>query len=511
MSDSAPNDPAPNGPARNDSAPSDAPHDGPVSGAFNELLKHPAALLHRVQAGGASRHSWVLATGAFVAFLLYGGVAGSFQGGAQMAMAAWKAPLIVVVSALLCAPSLYVFASLLGASLTLRTLAAVLVGFCAFLGVLLFGLVPIAWLFSASSRSLVFVTWLHVWLWLAAVALAGRYLRTVLREAGGRGVIVPWLLLFTVVSFQVVTLLRPVLWRAPSDPLLESRIEKLSFFEHLGRTYDFDNPKPPPLPDRATVLTRVLDAERALAAGAATGLPGLVAHVADDALAFGPAPGNAKARWQADPSRSPAAPGLVREVRTGDVSGSRDLVWLMGAQRTPAADGTVRQGCVLSMWREDAQQWRVVLDVVVPIEGACPFDVPGFAPADDSLGQTRRVEPSGEALKATDARVAKRTEENGLAAGLGNVLREDVRLYRPGQSPVVGRLAARAQLASATQRPEFTPFGAVLSRDGSLGYTYGRVERTTEGAVETAYYVRVWRMWPSGDYAVVVDIETDGR
>lgn len=498
--------------AQHDAAPNESRREAPVGGAFNELLKHPAALLLRAQADGALRHTLVLAAGAVLAFLLYGVVAGTFQGGPQMVMAAWKAPLIVVVSAVLCAPSLYVFASLLGASLTLRTLAAVLVGFCAFLGVLLFGLVPIAWLFSASSRSLVFVTWLHTWLWLAAVALAGRYLRSVLREAGGRGVVVPWLLLFTVVSFQVVTLLRPVLWRAPTDPLLESRTEKLSFFEHLGRTYEFDNPKPPPLPDRDTVLGRVLEAERVRAAdAAASGVPGLVAHVADDALAFGPSPGNAKSRWQADPSRSPAAPGLVRDVRTGDVSGSRDLVWLMGAERALAGGGAVRQGCFLSMWREDAQRWRMVLDVIVPTEGACPFDVQGFAPADDSLGQTRRMEPSGEVLKATDARVAKRTEESGLVVGLGNVLREDVRLYRPGQAPVIGRVAARAQLASARERPEFTPFGAVLSRDGGLGYTYGRVERPSEGGVETAYYVRVWRMWPSGEYAVVVDLETGGR
>jgi len=213
-----------------------------VTGVFDELLKRPVATLRRVRTDGRLHQTWILAGGALLAFVLYGLAAGSFQGGPQMVVAAWKAPVIVLLSALLCAPSLFVFASLLGASMTPRTLFTVLVGFCTFLGVLLLGLVPIAWLFAASSRSLVFVTWLHVLLWLGAVALAGRYLRTVLAEAGGRGVIVPWLLLFTVVSFQVVTLMRPVLWRAPSEPLFVSRTEKLSFFEHLGRTYEFDNP-----------------------------------------------------------------------------------------------------------------------------------------------------------------------------------------------------------------------------------------------------------------------------
>lgn len=490
----------------------DSQSDRRVAEAFDELLKQPVAILRRVKIDGATRHTWILAIGALLAFLLYGLVAGSFQGGPQMVMAAWKAPAIVALSALLCAPSLYVFASLLGASLTIRTLVVVLVGFCAFLGVLLVGLVPIAWLFSASSRSLVFVTWLHTFLWLAAVALAGRYLRTVLTEAGGRGVIVPWLLLFTVVSFQVVTLLRPVLWRGPSDPLLESRSEKLSFFEHLGRTYEFDHPKPPPLPDRATVLRQVLQAEETRAADTTrAGLPGLLQHVADDALAFSPTPGNAKTRWQADVPRSPAAPGARREARTGDVSGSRDLAWLMGSVETRPDAGGVRQGCFLSMWRQNEQRWRLVLDVDVPTNAACPFDIPGFSPTDDSLVQARRMDPSREELKASDARVAKVTAEKGVVAGLWSVSREDVRLYRPGLAPINGRPAAREHLTAVGDRLQYTPFGAVVSQDGTLGYTYGRVERTTEVGFETGYYVRVWRVWPSGDYAVVVDLETNGR
>jgi hypothetical protein len=37
---------------------------------------------------------------------------------------------------------------------------------------------------------------------------------------------------------------------------------------------------------------------------------------------------------------------------------------------------------------------------------------------------------------------------------------------------------------------------------------YGRVERTKGSVTTTSHYVRVWRPWPSGDYAVVVDLQT---
>jgi ketosteroid isomerase-like protein len=485
---------------------------GRFTAVFDQLLKQPVATLRQVKASGQLRQTWVLAAGALLAFLLYGLVAGSFQGGSQMAVAAWKAPVIVVLSALLCAPSLFVFASLLGASLTPRTLFTVLAGFCAFLGVLLVGLVPIAWLFSASSRSLVFVTWLHVFLWLSAVVLAGRYLRAVLAEAGGRGIIVPWLLLFTVVSFQVVTLLRPVLWRAPSDPLLESRSEKLSFFEHLGRTYAFDNPPPPLLPDRPTTLSRILEAERARSADAASGgVAGLLRHVADDALTFSPAPVSAKALWQANVAASPAAPGTTREPRTGDVSGSRDLAWVMGNVQARGADGTTRHGCYLSLWRANDDRWRQVLDIDVGMANPCPFDGSGFTPADDSIASMQWREAAQESLKQSDLRVSRLTAEQGLTTGLGSVLREDARLVRPGLPPITGRADARTHLAAAGDRPQFTPFGVVVSRDGSLGYTYGRVERVRDGVTSTAYYVRVWRAWPSGEYAVVIDVETAAR
>src|SRR6201999_2361191 len=64
------------------------------------------------------------------------------------------------------------------------------------LGLLLVGLMPVAWLFSASSRYLATAVWLHVLLWLLAVFFGWRFLGHALRETGARGVMIPWLLLF---------------------------------------------------------------------------------------------------------------------------------------------------------------------------------------------------------------------------------------------------------------------------------------------------------------------------
>ncbi|HXU45399.1 MAG TPA: hypothetical protein VN783_07730 [Thermoanaerobaculia bacterium] len=219
---------------------------------FHELLSAPLAPVERARSGESSA-PLVLLAGGLVGFALYGAAAGFFQGGTQVAIAAWKAPAIALLSLLLCLPSLYVFGALAGARWTPKTFVAVAAGLLATLGLLLAGLLPIGWLFSSSSRYLGMVTWIHVLLWLVALGLAFRFLGGALRALGARGGTFLWLALFALVSFQVATLLRPVLYSKPKEPLLRLG-EKKSFFEHLGDAFkvELEEPKPAkPSPPRS--------------------------------------------------------------------------------------------------------------------------------------------------------------------------------------------------------------------------------------------------------------------
>ena len=156
-------------------------------------------------------------------------------GGAQVAIAALKAPLIVAWSAALCVPSLYVFGALGGAALTRERFVVTLAGFFGLLGLVLVALLPIEWLFSVSSQSLAFVVWLHLLLWGLAVVFGGRFLRAALPEVSG-GALLLWLTLFCVVSFQVTTFVRPTLWRAPAGAVFEDG--KLFFLDHFRHVID---------------------------------------------------------------------------------------------------------------------------------------------------------------------------------------------------------------------------------------------------------------------------------
>ena len=202
---------------------------------FDEVLKRPADAAKRLLSK-EPRAALRLLAGALAVYALYGAVSGLFQGGTQMAVAAWKTPVIVLFSLMLCAPSLYVFASLAGADVSMRRLLVAVAGFAAMLALLFVGFLPITWLFSVSSRSLVFVVWLHLAIWVVSLGFAKRFLGRVLAEESAGGAIGLWMALLFVVSLQVTTMVRPVLWRSPEHPLIES--ERLFFLEHFGRVLD---------------------------------------------------------------------------------------------------------------------------------------------------------------------------------------------------------------------------------------------------------------------------------
>jgi hypothetical protein len=108
-----------------------------------------------------------------------------------------------------------------------------LLGFAGMLGLLLTAFLLITWLFSASTKSALFLTWMNLLLWICAVSFAMRFLNLATRGAGPSArTIVFWSILFLLVSMQMTTHLRPILWDPGAD-FFEAN--KLSFFDHLAK------------------------------------------------------------------------------------------------------------------------------------------------------------------------------------------------------------------------------------------------------------------------------------
>jgi hypothetical protein len=214
----------------------EAPSPVSLAGDIDQLLRDPEVAARRAcQPPGIARtFRWIAL--ALAALAIYGLAAGSFQGGTTLLLAALKAPLIVLGSVALCTPSLFVFGTLAGSRVKPRGLIAALAGFTLVLALVMLGLVPVAWLFSVSSKSLGFVVFLHLMVWLVALILAHRHLRLLLNGVGGLATAGMWPLLLLVVALQMTTYLRPVLERAPGDPVFAGG--KMSFLQHIAKIVD---------------------------------------------------------------------------------------------------------------------------------------------------------------------------------------------------------------------------------------------------------------------------------
>lgn len=204
---------------------------GPLA-ALDELLHRPQSIFDPSRQTGASSLPW-LAVAAVVCFALYGAASGFFQGGSQILVTALKAPLILLASLGLCVPSFYVLSSLEGVEVTPRWLAATVVGLAGMLGLLLVALMPIAWLFSVSSASLTFVSLLQLLVWIVAVHFGYKFLTAAFHANGASRPSIAWMFLFFLVSLQVASQMRPVLWRADDEALFAPR--KMFFLEHFAR------------------------------------------------------------------------------------------------------------------------------------------------------------------------------------------------------------------------------------------------------------------------------------
>ena len=232
MNDTNPPAPAPSAPPP--LHPSPAPIDTrPVAGvgaAVEAILHQPLRVSHHFrQLQGAASLTATFVGVALAAALAYGLAVGAFSGGTQWWAAPVKMAVGLLASALICLPSLFIFACLSGSTARLREVVGLLAGLLALMTILLVGFAPVAWVFSQSTESVVAMGVLHLAFGAVATGFALRFLDVGLSERGGQlGGVRIWMVIFVLVLVQMTTALRPLLGTA--DTFLPT--EKRFFLSH---------------------------------------------------------------------------------------------------------------------------------------------------------------------------------------------------------------------------------------------------------------------------------------
>ena len=209
-----------------------------IAACMEILLKNPSAALAEFTNGPrAARLSRSLLLLIVAGMVLFGVVAVDFSHGIQW----WAAPLKMTgglfLAALLCLPSLYIFACLSGLEIRLRTVIGLLLSALALTSLMLVGFAPVVWVFSQSSDSLPFMGFVMILIWSVSLFFG---LKLLSRQARALGMVHSldlrlWMGIFVLVTFQMSCALRPLLGHANSFLPTQKRFFLEHWGEQLGR------------------------------------------------------------------------------------------------------------------------------------------------------------------------------------------------------------------------------------------------------------------------------------
>ena len=136
------------------------PVTGPLA-AVEAMLRQPRRIIYQLRQPGFGKVVAGLFVVTLLSALVYGIVVGTFSGGAQLWIAPVKIAAGMLLSALICLPSLYIFSCLSGSQARLREVAGLVAGLLALTTILLIGFAPVAWVFSQSTSSVAAMGALH--------------------------------------------------------------------------------------------------------------------------------------------------------------------------------------------------------------------------------------------------------------------------------------------------------------------------------------------------------------
>lgn len=203
-----------------------------VVAAAEAILRQPRRVMYQLRQPGSGRLIAAMLLAAVLCAAVYGVVVGTFSMNEQL----WAAPVKIagglMISALICLPSLYIFACLSGSQARLVEVFGLVVGLLLLMTILLIGFAPVAWLFSQSTNSLAWMGTLHLVFWGIATLFGLRFLESGFSHSKARSNagLNTWVVIFVLVVLQMSTALRPIVGTA--DTFLPE--QKKFFLSHWG-------------------------------------------------------------------------------------------------------------------------------------------------------------------------------------------------------------------------------------------------------------------------------------
>lgn len=275
--------------------------------------------------------------------------------------------------------------------------------------------------------------------------------------------------------------------------------------------------------DRGEALSSLIDAERAFSRTSGTkGIrEAFLTWLAPDATVFRPGPVEGRPVYEKMSPDNPAI--LTWEPEIAEVAASGELGYTSGPYEVRPNRGAEPTGFghYVSIWKKQADgTWKVLFDIGVQHDRPGPLPAPGSVatPATAAGGELLSPEALrheehgfGQRAGALDAQAAMK----GLRKALSDVCTDDIRVYRPGRYPSVGKRSLKniipANAGRIAERPDQhqeSTYHCGVAWSGDLAYSYGTSQLwKNQTIVETTAYLRIWRKDTSGIWKLCLDIE----
>ena len=204
---------------------------------FDLLLKKPIALVDALVKGQRSAklvRNLIITT--VLCLAVFGLIIGTFSMGTQLWAAPLKITLGMIISGIICLPSLYIFSCLNGLDIKISSAMGVMFSCICMISMLLLGFSPVIWIFSQSTESIVFMGGLALFFWAIAAYFGLGLLTKTANYLGvaNRSHLVVWMGIFVLVVLQMSTSLRPIVGTSTDLLTTEKKFFLTHWFEQLG-------------------------------------------------------------------------------------------------------------------------------------------------------------------------------------------------------------------------------------------------------------------------------------
>ena len=232
-----------------------------------------------------------------------------------------------------------------------------------------------------------------------------------------------------------------------------------------------------------------------------------LAFLADDAVVFRPGPVNGKEAWE---KRAETGLDLIWEPTFAAIARSADFGYTTGPAKWKAnkkEEKFLGYGQFVSIWKKQKDgSWKVALDCGIenPEPTGKPETLRMFVPEDGQ--QVKTVDARRKALPLQEAhqKFVDAAKTNSADAALG-VAAEELRVYREGSFPAVGKNAARALLEAKAGKMSFEQLGGDMSHSADLAYSYGKYSLNRDGSTESGHFFQIWQTDAAGSWKLVLD------